>query len=491
MTGWHRKHAIRALRAGNDKQRPQIRRGRRRRYGPVIEDALAALWEASDHLCGKRLKVMIPVLLPGLERHGRLQLSIEDRAAVLNASAATIDRLLAARKLAASGGKRRRAGQSSAVRREVPVRTFNDWGGVVPGYCEIDLVAHGGTTVEGVFIQTLTLVDVVTGWTQCLPIVMREGTLVVDAIARARTQFPWQLRGLDFDNDSAFMNDVVVPWCRGQQLEVTRSRAYKKNDQAFVEQKNGALVRRLVGYGRFEGIETARTMARLYAAACLLGNFFQPSFKLKSKRREGAKVIKRYFAPETPCSRALAHPSIDDATKERLCNLIATLDPIALLAEVRAAQHDLGHRVDRRAGSVAADRLLATPPTADFVASLGKDSNRGEQRAIHRRPYIRRQPLPRRTSMMDAYAARIDGWLTLEPHLSAAKILARLRDLAPSTFTDHQSRTVQRIVRTWRGTAARRLLDSASTALAPTLLPTPAMMSVVPSQLVALGNIAR
>ena len=107
------------------------------------------------------------------------------------------------------------------------------------------------------------------------------------------------LRGADFDNDSAFMNDVVVPWCRAQKIEVTRSRAYKKNDQAFVEQKNGAVVRRLVGYGRFDGAETARIMARLYAAARLYVNFFQPSFKLKEKRREGAKVIKRYHDPAT------------------------------------------------------------------------------------------------------------------------------------------------------------------------------------------------
>jgi hypothetical protein len=101
--------------------------------------------------------------------------------------------------------------------------------------------------VAGSFIQTLTMVDVATGWTECLPLVTRDGSLVVEAMKHARSLFPWLLRGVDFDNDSAFMNDVVVPWCREQKLEVTRSRAYKKNDQAFVEQKNGAVVRRLMG----------------------------------------------------------------------------------------------------------------------------------------------------------------------------------------------------------------------------------------------------
>jgi transposase InsO family protein len=154
---------------------------------------------------------------------------------------------------------------------------------------------------------------VATGWTECLPLITREGALVAEALHRSQSLFPWLIRGLDFDNDSAFMNDEVVPWCRSRSIEVTRSRAYKKNDQAFVEQKNGAVVRRLVGYGRFEGIEAARTLARLFAAARLHVNFFQPCFKLKEKRREGAKVIKRYHAPATPYERALSHPELGEA----------------------------------------------------------------------------------------------------------------------------------------------------------------------------------
>src|ERR1700716_3369580 len=353
LTGWHRKHAIRKL--ANSKAlppgaSPDTPRRREPTYGAAIKDALVALWEASDRICGKRLKVMIPTLLPSLERHGRLKLDQAGRALVLAVSAATIDRLLVETKIAAAGGKRRRVGFYSAVRREVPIRTFNDWHDPPPGFCEVDMVAHGGTSVAGSFIQTLTMVDVATGWTECLPLVTRDGSLVVDAINRAQSLFPWLLRGVDFDNDSAFMNDVVVPWCREQKLEVTRSRAYKKNDQAFVEQKNGAVVRRLMGYGRFDGVETARVMARLYAAARLYVNFFQPSFKLKEKRREGAKVIKRYHPPSTPCERALAHPKVAAAVKTRLRDQYRTLDPVALLAEIRALQEQLGNRVDRRAG---------------------------------------------------------------------------------------------------------------------------------------------
>ncbi|PPQ14585.1 hypothetical protein CV770_36195 [Bradyrhizobium sp. AC87j1] len=249
------------------------------------------------------------------------------------------------------------------------------------------MVAHGGTSVAGSFIQTLTMVDVATGWTECLPLLTREGSLVVEAINRAQSLFPWQLRGVDFDNDSAFMNDVVVPWCREQKLEVTRSRAYKKNDQAFVEQKNGAVVRRLMGYGRFDGVETARMMGRLYAAARLYVNFFQPSFKLKEKRREGAKVIKRYHLPSTPYERALTHPKVTAAVKKRLRDQYRSLDPVALLAEIRATQEELGNRVDRRAG-----QARGLQPARTRLASCQRPRRRSRRRSARPRRSASRVP---------------------------------------------------------------------------------------------------
>jgi hypothetical protein len=182
-TGWHRKHAMRAHRQQETVAPGEVRapRERRRRYDATIKDALTALWEASDRVCGKRLKVMIPTLLPALEQHGRLKLGKADRDRVLAISAATIDRLLSDVKVAASGSKRRRAEFYSAIRREVPIRTFNDWKRPPPGFCEVDMVAHGGTSVAGSFIQTLTMVDIATGWTECLPLVPRVGSLVVDS----------------------------------------------------------------------------------------------------------------------------------------------------------------------------------------------------------------------------------------------------------------------------------------------------------------------
>ena len=359
-------------------------------------------------------------------------------------------------KIAASGGKRRRAGFYSAIRREVPIRTFNDWNNPPPGFCEVDMVAHGGTSVAGSFIQTLTMVDVATGWTECLPLLTREGSLVVEAMKHAQSLFPWLLRGVDFDNDSAFMNDVVVPWCREQKLEVTRSRAYKKNDQAFVEQKNGAVVRRLMGYGRFDGVETARVMGRLYAAARLYVNFFQPSFKLKEKRREGAKVIKRYHLPSTPYERALAHPKVTTAVKKRLRDQYRSLDPVVLLAEIRATQKELGNRVDRRAGQ-AGDLQRAChdhhAKRSHFCEDARQDGE-GRRAACHapatHRPYKTRVRMP---SKLDPHLAAIEGWLAAQPQLTALAIVGRLSEKQPEEFGTRQHSIVQRLLRALRRAA--------------------------------------
>ena len=274
VTGYHRKHAIRLLSGWGDreKEKPHGDRldqpgTRSCHYGGELRDALIQLWEVSDRVCSKRLQPMIAVLLPALERHGRVTLDEATRAKLLAVSAATIDRLLAGVRLVAGSGHRRPAGFGSAVRRSVPIRTFNDWGNPAPGWVEVDFVAHGGTTVSGAFVQTMVLTDVATGWTECIPIVVREAEMVVHALGRARELFPFPLRGVDFDNHSLFMNDLVVGWCRTEGLEVTRSRAYRKNDQAWVEQKNGAIVRRLVGYGRFEGVLAGETLGRLYGCS--------------------------------------------------------------------------------------------------------------------------------------------------------------------------------------------------------------------------------
>jgi hypothetical protein len=156
-----------------------------------VRHPLVALWEASDRLCSKRLKPLIPILLPALERHGRLDLDIKLRDKLLTISAATMDRLLSEVRAVARGGQRRRAGMSSAVRRSGPVRTFGDWNDPPPGYVEVDFVAHSGTS-SGSFVQTMVLTDIATGWTECVPVRTRERGLVIAAIKCARSLFPFR-----------------------------------------------------------------------------------------------------------------------------------------------------------------------------------------------------------------------------------------------------------------------------------------------------------
>ena len=165
---------------------------------------------------------------------------------------------------------------------------------------EADLVAHCGGSMAGSVVHTLVLTDIATGWTECVALVARDQSLIVEAIEQTRRRLPFRLRGFDTDNDCAFINQTVLSYCRQAQLEFTRSRAYRKNDQAWVEQKNGAIVRKLTGYGRLSGIGGAEKLAKLYEFSRLYVNCFQPSFKLKSKTRTGARVSKRYHAPVTP-----------------------------------------------------------------------------------------------------------------------------------------------------------------------------------------------
>jgi hypothetical protein len=339
VMGYHRKHALRVL---HRPFVPQPPRPRRRIYNEAVRQALGLLWEAADRICGKRLKALLPVLIESMERHGHLRLDPVVRSALLDVSAATIDRLLRPIRETGGRGRRRRWGLGSAIKQSVPVRTFADWGDPPPGYCEADLVEHcGGVKHEGNFVHTLTLTDIHSGWTECAALVVREQTLVVEGIGMIRRQLPFVLRGLDTDNDSVFMNETLQTYCREQELHWTRSRAYRKNDQAWVEQKNGAVVRRLAGYGRLSGLNAAATLGRLYHSARLYVNFFQPSFKLAGKQRDGALVRRRYHPPLTPCQRLLASALVEETVKEQLRQQFAALDPVGLLKAIRDTQQEL------------------------------------------------------------------------------------------------------------------------------------------------------
>jgi hypothetical protein len=374
VTGYHEKSAIRALNTVPVAKARQIRK-RPSLYDEAARAALIVLWEASDRVCGKRLRALLPILLPALERNGHLHLGEAMRRQILAISASTIDRLLRVPRSATRLKKVRRA--MPAARRRVPVRTFADWNEPPPGSMEMDLVAHCGEANRGSYVNSLVLTDIASGWTEAAPLVVRESGLVVETLDRIRQGLPFALRALDVDNGSEFVNETLIQYCLGHGIELTRSRPWRKNDQAWIEQKNGAVVRKLLGYRRFQGIAAAQAITRLYGASRLFVNFFQPSFKLAEKHRQGAQVTKRYHPPQTPCERLLQAESIPDAAKSKLREVASALDPLKLLEEIRAVQAHLAALAE---GEQLPSPTPEPPDLSAFVASLSSAWRGGEVR---------------------------------------------------------------------------------------------------------------
>jgi hypothetical protein len=454
VTGFHRKHAMRLLRVGQPNRRSGSRPGRRL-YDEATRETLIVIWEASDRICGKRLRPLVPVLVEAMERHGHLRLAPEVRISLLAMSAATIDRALRDVRQQAGRSKRRKAPPSAAIRRGVPVRTFDGWDNPPPGFVEADLVAHSGPVTKGSFMQTLVLTDIATGWTECAPLLVREQRLLTEVLSEMRKLLPFALLGLDTDNDSVFMNETVRDYCLAAGVEFTRCRPYRKNDQAWVEQKNGSVVRRAVGYRRFEGLEAAAVLARLYGAMRLFVNFFQPSFKLAAKARDGAKVTKRYHPPATPCERLMADARTNEEVRRRLATQRSTLDPVRLLREIRAAQQELVRLADT---PVLRD---ATPPTAptleQFLSGLRTAWQEGEVRPTSA-PKPKAKRLRRRPDPFVAVTTVLREWFEVEPWRTSRELFERLQAEYPGMYPDGQLRTCQRRLKEWRREAALRLV---------------------------------
>jgi hypothetical protein len=456
VTGYHRKHAIRLLRKAAVKAMAADERNRV--YDEAVRQTLTVLWEAADRVCGKRLKALIPMLVDSMERHGHLDLNPVIKAKVLQVSAATIDRALAAARLHIDGQRKRRKGVGSAIRRSIPVRTFADWRNPPPGFFEIDMVEHcGGPKTDGDFVHTLTLTDIATGWTECVAMRMRNQMLIIEGFEKAAADLPFKMLGVDTDNDSAFMSQTVFDYCKARSLVQTRSRAYKKNDQAWVEQKNGAIVRRLVGYGRLSGVEATRALARLYASSRLYVNFFQPSFKLKSKTRDGARVHKVYFAPATPCDRLLAHASVTPEIKDKLRTQLEVLDPVRLLQEIRLAQQTLSDLAAH--GLCTEEAPEQTPDVEVFLKSLSSAWKDGEARPTHRKQPTTKRWWRNRPDPFAAAWSTIEGWLIAEPAVTAKDLMARLEEMIPDAYAGQtQLRTLQRRVKAWRTAKVNELI---------------------------------
>ncbi|APG86911.1 transposase (plasmid) [Sinorhizobium americanum CCGM7] len=459
FTGFHRKHAMRLLRRHG--REPTGRRARPRVYDEAERNALILLWEASDRVCGKRLKALLPVLVEAMERHGHFNLAPEIRGKLLAMSAATIDRTLGP--IREGLGRPRRRPAAHALRRSIPIRTSADWDNPAPGFVEADLVAHCGPSARGSFIQTLVLTDIATGWTECAPLLVREQTLLSSVLTELRKQLPFALLGLDTDNDTVFMNETLKAYCDAANIVFTRCRPYRKNDQAFVEQKNGAVVRRMVGYRRFEGLEAATLLAKLYRSARLFVNFFQPSFKLIAKQRDGARVRKTYSPPATPHQRLIADARTSDAVRSRLHEIYAGLDPVVLLRDIRAMQERLAALADT---PPAMRPDGGAQPIDLFLASLRTAWKDGANRPTDR-PIVKAKRGRRRPDPLVKATADLRSWFEAEPWRTGSELLSRLQAEYPGDYPDKLLRTLQRRVKVWRSEQADALLFGAFNTEAP------------------------
>ena len=298
VTGYHRKAAIRLLNSGH--KLPSGRsRGRQRTYGLETTSALKVVWEASDRMCSQRLHPFLPELVRVLEDHGEVGLEAEVKGQLCRMSLSTIDRLL--RPYCQRGGRRpfSTTKPGSLLKASIPIRTFSEWDEKRPGFIEVDLVAHCGESTEGFYLNTLSAVDIATGWVECQAVWGKGQERVGGAIHRMSQLLPFPLLGLDSDNGSEFINHRLYAYCQRRGISFTRSRPYKKNDSAHVEQKNWSVVRRLVGYDRYSSKPALEQLERIYQLVRCYVNFFQPVMQLKHKSRHGAKVHKVYDSART------------------------------------------------------------------------------------------------------------------------------------------------------------------------------------------------
>ena len=334
-TGYHRKHAIRALK--NQRQVQNHLKGNpktfKSKYTGEVVQVLEQIWEIYGRICSKRLQPFLAEGIKVLERCQEIEISTNTKELLLKISSASIDRYLRpVRTTLPHGLSTTKPG--SLLKNLIPVRTFTEWDEERPGFLEIDLVAHCGNTTEGQYLNTLTCTDISTGWTDVAALLHRSQQAVSEAIRRMRQRLPFPLLGIDSDNGSEFINELLYRYCLDEKITFTRSRPYQKNDQAHVEQKNWSVVRHTVGYDRWETEQEFALLESIYNDLRLYINFFQPSFKLVAKERIGNKTVKRYDPAKTPYQRVLERKDITLDAKARLMNLYFQLNPAELRRQI-------------------------------------------------------------------------------------------------------------------------------------------------------------
>lgn len=334
LLSMHRKSIIRYLRRQQMKirgTRPNTR-GPKERYGPAVTAALHEVWELSSELCAERLHPIIPEYVRILQRDHQWHHANDVTQLLGTMSVATLKRRL--RTLRSSQRIQRHTTTYPSVIRSIPIR-HGPWINPPPGYGEVDTVVHCGDMLVGNMAYSVNYTDIATTWWEG-DIQMNKGQYrTQESIHGIQQRLPFPLCGIDPDSGSEFINLVLYQWCQAEQIELTRSRPYHKNDNAHIEQKNGSITRKFLGYTRIDTEEQIALAHQLVTGPLrLYVNFFQPSMQLQRKDRVGARYRRIYDQPKTPYQRVLEHPDVTDDVKSKLTELYETLNPLLLKQQI-------------------------------------------------------------------------------------------------------------------------------------------------------------
>jgi hypothetical protein len=348
VTGWHRDHARKALRAAlKPKTVPRQRKSRPPVYGQDVMAALRKVWAVLDAPAGKRLAPFLPEIVDRLIACGELDLTEQTRYQLIRMSAATIDRRLAPDRARWQPRGRSLTKPGALLKSQIPIRTWAQWDEARPGFVEIDLVGHEGGNPAGEFAHTLTVTDIATGPTDVRAIRNKAQKWTLAALKDLVAGFPFPILGIDSDNGTEFINAHLLAYCTDNEITFTRSRPGNKNDGCHVEQKNWSVVRQTVGYHRYSGPLQLDVLNGIYALLRDHINFFMPQQKLVTKTRVGAKVTKKHDTAHTPFQRVMADPHVDIHDKAELHRHYLTLNPAATRREILALSDALGREVTR------------------------------------------------------------------------------------------------------------------------------------------------
>lgn len=314
---------------------------RPRKYDDAVRDYLLIFWEVLDYPCGKRLKRCLEPMVAKARQFKEMTIPRKEEAKLQQISSATIDRMLKSERKKYELKCRSKTKPGTLLKKQIAIRSGVEWDEDAVGYVELDLVGHDGGNAGGDYCFTLNVTDIKSGWTEMHAVRNKAQCWVFDALQEIRTRLPFDLKGIDSDNGSEFINAHLLSYCQEEALVFTRSRSYQKNDNCHVEQKNFTAVRNFVGYNRYDREEELALLNELYGHLRLYLNFFHPQMKLVSKERIGTKVKKQYDMPQTPCQRLLTLEEISAERKTRLQVSYDQLNPFALKRTINKLQERL------------------------------------------------------------------------------------------------------------------------------------------------------